>query len=97
MFKFYALLFLFMIIKQQQAGSVQFESDEVKPYQTNCSQPGRLPLLSDQKYWVSIGEIQFGLAQQECMNASILGSKWRNTKNMDSGQLLCEQSFVCVC
>ncbi|KAL3076537.1 hypothetical protein niasHT_035576 [Heterodera trifolii] len=95
MFKFYALLFLFMIIKQQQAGSVQFESDE--PYQTNCSQPGRLPLLSNQKFWVSIGEIQFGLAQQECMNASILGSKWRNTKNMNGGQLLCEQSFVCVC
>ncbi|KAL3068851.1 hypothetical protein niasHT_032976 [Heterodera trifolii] len=68
----------------QQIGKAQLESDE---------QPGRLTLLSNHKCWVPIGEIQCGLAQPKCMNASILGSKWRNTKNMDGGQLLCKQPF----
>ncbi|KAL3122050.1 hypothetical protein niasHT_005702 [Heterodera trifolii] len=64
----------------------------INNYETYCSVPGRLTLLSNQKkYRVSVGEIQRRLAPPECMNASILGGILRKAKNKDGGRLLREQ------
>lgn len=67
----------------------------INSYETYCTVPGRLTLLSNlKKYRVSIAEIQRRLAPPECLNASILGGILRKAKNKDGGRLLREQLLV---
>ena len=67
----------------------------INGYETYCTVPGRLTLLSNlKKYRVSIAEIQRRLAPPECLNASILGGILRKAKNKDGGRLLREQLLV---
>uniref|UniRef100_A0A914H9J5 Transcription factor AP-2 C-terminal domain-containing protein n=1 Tax=Globodera rostochiensis TaxID=31243 RepID=A0A914H9J5_GLORO len=67
----------------------------INSFETYCTVPGRLTLLSNQKkYRVSIGEIQRRLEPPECLNASILGGILRKAKNKDGGRLLREQLYT---
>uniref|UniRef100_A0A914I126 peptidylprolyl isomerase n=1 Tax=Globodera rostochiensis TaxID=31243 RepID=A0A914I126_GLORO len=67
----------------------------INSFETYCTVPGRLTLLSNQKkYRVSIGEIQRRLKPPECLNASILGGILRKAKNKDGGRLLREQLYT---
>jgi hypothetical protein len=69
----------------------------ISGYETYCTVPGRLTLLSNlKKYRVSIAEIQRRLSPPECLNASILGGILRKAKNKDGGRLLREQLMVCT-
>ncbi|KAF7640213.1 TF_AP-2 domain-containing protein [Meloidogyne graminicola] len=64
----------------------------IKGYETYCTVPGRLTLLSNQKkYRVSVAEVQRRLSPPECLNASVLGGILRKAKNKDGGKILREQ------
>jgi transcription factor AP-2 delta len=68
----------------------------INDYETYCTVPGRLTLLSNlKKYRVSIAEIRRRIEPPECLNASILGGILRKAKNKDGGRLLREQLNVC--
>ncbi|CAK5057849.1 unnamed protein product [Meloidogyne enterolobii] len=64
----------------------------IKSYETYCTVPGRLTLLSNlKKYRVTIAEVQRRLSPPECLNASVLGGILRKAKNKDGGKILREQ------